>query len=68
MSDRTSNRRNRPADDLRSIDELAELWSVSARTVQRQIKSGALRAYRIGRLLRVSAADAEDFLKRNRED
>ena len=41
--------RNRPAGDLHSIDELAERWGVSTRTVQRQIKSGALRAHRIGR-------------------
>jgi excisionase family DNA binding protein len=68
MTDRTSNRRNRPADDLHSIDELAERWGVSTRTVQRQIKSGALRAYRIGRLVRISPADADDFLKRNREN
>jgi excisionase family DNA binding protein len=38
------------------------------RTVQRQIKSGALRAHRIGQLVRISEADAEDFLKQNREN
>jgi excisionase family DNA binding protein len=53
---------------LRSIGELAERWDVSPRTVQRQIKSGALRARRIGRLVRISDADAEDFLNRNRDD
>jgi excisionase family DNA binding protein len=36
--------------------------------MRRQIKSGALRAHRIGRLVRISDADAEDFLKQNRED
>jgi excisionase family DNA binding protein len=68
MTDRTPTRRNRPAGNLHSIDELAERWGVSTRTVRRQIKSGALRAHRIGRLVRISDADAEDFLKQNRED
>jgi excisionase family DNA binding protein len=68
MTNRTPTRRNRPADDLHSIDEVAERWGVSSRTVQRQIKSGALRAHRIGRLVRISDADAKDFLRKNRED
>jgi excisionase family DNA binding protein len=68
MTDRASTRRNRPTGRLRRIGQLAELWGVSPRTVQRQIKSGALRAHRIGRLVRISEADAEDFLKQNRDD
>ena len=84
MIDRTSNRRQnarleaaapisgntraRPLTKLRTIDEIADLWGVSPRTVQRQIESGALRAHRIGRLVRISESDAEDFLKQNRED
>jgi excisionase family DNA binding protein len=68
MTDRPSTRRNRRAGNLRSIDELAERWDVSPRTVRRQIKSGALRAHRIGRLVRISDADAEDFLEQNRDD
>jgi excisionase family DNA binding protein len=68
MTDRTSTRRNRTAGNLHSISEFAERWGVSTRTVQRQIKSGALRAHRIGRLVRISEADAEDFLKQNREN
>jgi excisionase family DNA binding protein len=68
MTDRTPTRRNRPSSNLQSIDELAERWGVSPRTVQRQIKSGALRAHRIGRLVRISEADAENFLRQNRED
>jgi excisionase family DNA binding protein len=68
MTNRTPTRRNRPAGHLRSIDEIAELWGVSPRTVQRLIKSGALRAHRIARLLRVSDADADDFLESNRDD
>jgi excisionase family DNA binding protein len=53
---------------LRTIDELADLWGVSPRTVQRRIKSHTLRAHRIGRLVRVSDADAAAFLGENRDD
>jgi excisionase family DNA binding protein len=36
--------------------------------VRRQIKSGALRAHRFGRLVRISDEDAEDFLQQNLDD
>jgi excisionase family DNA binding protein len=68
MTDRTSNRRNRPPRKLRTIDEYAELWQVSPRTVRRKIKSGALRTHRIGRLLRISDDDADDFLDSNHDN
>ncbi len=64
----TSTRRRRPAGNLHSINELADRWGVSPRTVRRQIEAGALRAHRIGRLVRVSDADAEAFLNDNRDD
>jgi excisionase family DNA binding protein len=67
MTERTSNRQSRPVGNLRTIDELAELWRVSPRTVQRAIRSGALRAHRIGRLVRISDADAAAFLQENRD-
>ena len=53
---------------LHTIDELADLWGVSPRTVQRAIKSGALRVHRIGQLVRISDADAAAFLNENRDD
>ena len=53
---------------LRTVDEFAELWGVSRRTLQRAIKSGALRIHRIGRLVRISDADAAAFLDENRDD
>lgn len=68
MTDRTSIRRNRPRGKLRTIHELAELWGVSSRTVERQIKAGSLRTHRIGKLVRISDDDAEDFLNGNRDD
>jgi excisionase family DNA binding protein len=60
--------RNRPVSKLRTIDELADLWGISGRTLQRAIKSGALRSHRIGRLRRISDADAAAFLEENRDD
>ena len=82
MIDRTSNRRQnahleaaarvlgntraRPLTRLRTIDETAELLSVSKRTIQRLIKSGALRAHRLGRALRISDGDIEACLFENR--
>jgi excisionase family DNA binding protein len=64
MADRNKRSRGK----LRTIDERAELWQVSPRTIQRLIKSGALRASRIGRLVRISDEDAEDFLDSNQDD
>jgi excisionase family DNA binding protein len=53
---------------LRTIDEFADLWGVSPRTIQRLIRSHALRAHRIGRLVRISDADAAAFLTENCDD
>ncbi len=55
-------RRTRPIGKMRTIAQQAELWQVSQRTIQRLIKSGALRCRRIGRSVRIADADAEDFL------
>lgn len=57
--------RNRPVDKLHTIAELADLWGVSQRTIQRLIKSGSLQSRRIGRLVRIANADAANFLDEN---
>lgn len=49
---------------LLSINETARIEHVSPRTVRRQIESGALRHYRIGRTIRISPEDLASFLKR----
>jgi excisionase family DNA binding protein len=41
---------------------------VSPRTVRRKIKSGALRVLRIGRLVRISDDDADDFLDHDHDE
>jgi len=66
MTDRKSKRHT--VGKLRTINELADSWEVSSRTIQRLIKSGALRVHRIRGLVRISDADAEAFLEDNRDD
>ena len=46
-----------------SVEELAEILSVSKMTVYRRIELGELRAFRIGRTLRVSQADFNRFMR-----
>jgi excisionase family DNA binding protein len=58
--------RGRPPTKLRTIEETAEFWNVSPRTVRRLIESHALPVHRFGRLVRISEADIEAFLARNR--
>lgn len=53
---------------LHTIAELSELWQVSPRTIQRHIRSGALRHHRIGRLVRIADEDADDFLDENDDE
>lgn len=62
----TGTARARAVTKLRTIEETAELWNVSPRTVYRLIKSGALPAHRFGRLVRISDADIAAFLAANR--
>jgi excisionase family DNA binding protein len=58
--------RSRPLTKLRTIDETAELFNTSSRTVRRLIDSGALPVHRLGRLVRISDADIAVFLATNR--
>ncbi len=51
---------------LRTIDEVAELFNTSTRTVRRLIDSGALPVHRLGRSVRISDADIAVFLAASR--
>lgn len=66
LASRAALQRRQPLTKLRTIDETAELLSVSNRTVQRLIESGALQAHRLGRSVRISDADISVFLAANR--
>lgn len=54
-------------DKFHSPAEVAEQLAVHRRTVLRLIARGELRAYRVGQLLRISAADVDDFLSRHEQ-
>lgn len=45
--------------------QVAELLGVSTKTVSRRIADGEIRASRIGRLLRIAAADVQRYVDRN---
>lgn len=51
---------------LRTIPQVAERLQVDDKTVRRLIKGGVLKAYRLGRQLRISDDDLLAFLNRNR--
>lgn len=44
-----------------SVDEVANHFGVSTKTIRRQISAGALIAHRIGRSLRVSEDDLQRY-------
>jgi len=46
------------------LDEIAETFGISTRTVRRRIADGTIPAYRVGRLLKVDTADVEKLLHR----
>lgn len=48
---------------LYKCKEIADMYGVSVRTVWEWIKSGKLKAYRIGRLYRIYKEDLEQFKK-----
>jgi excisionase family DNA binding protein len=51
-----------PAGDLRTVAEVASVLRVSNMTVYRLIKSGELRAIRIGKSFRIQQHDLRAFL------
>jgi len=50
-----------------TVEQVAQRCSVSTRTTRRWIEAGALRAYRLGSLVRVSEEDLAAFLAAHRE-
>lgn len=48
---------------MHTVDDIAELFLVSERTVYRWIKSKKLKAVQIGRVLRITPGDLEQFIK-----
>jgi excisionase family DNA binding protein len=52
---------------LLDVKEAARAWAVSPWTIRAYIRDGKLRAVRIGRLVRLEAAELERFVKENAE-
>ena len=50
-------------DPLITLVDVAERLNVSLRSVQRLVRQGRIRVIRIGRLVRVQAADVDRFIR-----
>ena len=51
-----------------SLEEVADLLGVTYQLIYRQVRSGHLRASRIGRLYRVSSKDLEVYLEQTKQN
>lgn len=51
------------AEQLLTIQKVAELWSVNERTVRREISRGELRTIRVGRVVRITETAVRDYLR-----
>lgn len=62
-----NNNRDHPLERLYSLNRVAEVFDVNVRTVRRWVKAGELPVHRLGRQLRVSQQDLDNFLSARRE-
>ena len=58
--------RSRPPTNLRTIDETAEIFNTSTRTIRRPHRLGCTAGHRLGRCVRISDLDIAVFLAANR--
>ena len=66
MSQTVKTDRQRRAEELMSVEDVAKRLDVSIKTVRRLISKGEIEVYRIGRQLRVSEGDLAHYLVRRR--
>ena len=57
-----------PPSKLPTVEDTADLFSCSTKTIRRLVESGALPADHIGRLVRISEDDIAAFLQDERDD
>lgn len=50
---------------LMTVSHVAEILSVSDRTVRNWVQSGALKAYRFGREYKITQTDLNEFIKQS---
>lgn len=58
---------NGEIEELYTIEEVARMLKLSARTVERFCKDGRLKAFKIGRLWRIPRSSLEQFLRQGSE-
>ena len=56
-----------PAPRLLTVATVADRLDISTKTVRRWIEAGALRIHRLGRAVRISEADLQQFLDEHRQ-
>ena len=54
---------NAPGRDVLTREQLADRWGVNVRTVAREIERGNLRAFRVGRVVRIPISAIEEYEK-----
>lgn len=59
----TSAKDRKRLEDLLTVDDAAKFFDCTPLTVRRMIARGDLRAYRVGRLIRIKPTDLEKALK-----
>ena len=50
-----------PGRDVLTREQLADRWGVNVRTVAREIERGNLRAFRVGRVVRIPISSIEEY-------
>ncbi|MDO4532583.1 MAG: helix-turn-helix domain-containing protein [Coriobacteriia bacterium] len=58
-----SEERGQQAGKLHKVEEVAELWGVSPRTIRREIQAGRLGCVKVGRCVRVSDAQIAAYVE-----
>ena len=56
-----------PTPRLLSVATVAERLAISTKTVRRCIETGALRVHRLGRCVRISEDDLQNFIDQHRK-
>lgn len=50
-----------PGRDVFTREEVADRWGVNVRTITREIERGRLRAFRVGRCVRIPVSAVEEY-------